>query len=437
MKKILIAVPTNRNIEVETFKSIYDLEIPEGHETDFRYFFGYQIDQIRNLMANWGKHYDYLFSVDPDIVLPKNTLVKMLREDKDIISGLCIQQISDTPTHEIYMPTPNGGLDNVSVEEIENDRIVEIGACGFGCVLVKGEVLRQMDYPHFHCRSSINFEHTVSEDVYFCMKAKEKGFRLWADTTIRCEHIGQTKFVVGESADPVTNRFRELSRHDVLPSDHANFLQTIKELNPETVYDIGACVLHWTRKAKEVWPDSRYILFEAMEEVEPIFQENGFTDYHLGVLSSEDNKEIEFYQNLEHPGGNSYYRENEQLSPMARQIYPEESKVKKITKTLDTLIREKSLPIPNLIKMDVQGAEMDILKGATETLKNPECRAVILELQHKNYNEGAPSHKQVIEYMESIGFRNEPKGPFCGSIQNVDADYFFTKNSQSVDFDNI
>ena len=157
MKKILIAVPTNRNIEVETFKSIYDLEIPEGYETEFQYFFGYQIDQIRNLIANWGKHYDYLFSVDSDIVLPKDALTKMLREDKDIISGLYIQRIPNTHTLEIYMPTPDGGLDNVPLEEIEHQRIVEIGACGFGWVLIKGDVLRKMEYTHFHYQSSLNF----------------------------------------------------------------------------------------------------------------------------------------------------------------------------------------------------------------------------------------------------------------------------------------
>lgn len=426
-KKILIAVPTNRNIEVETFKSIYDLEIPEGYETEFQYFFGYQIDQIRNLMAEWGKHYDYLFNVDSDIVLPKDTLTKMLQANKDIISGLYIQRVPDTHTLEIYMTTPNGGLDNVPLEEIEHQRIIEIGACGFGCVLIKGDVLRKMEYPHFHYQSSLNFQDTVSEDVYFCMKAKECGFSIWADTTIRCEHIGQTKYLVREIGDPVLQRLRNLSNQDLLPIDHENFLHSIKDLNPKTVYDIGACVLHWTRHAKEVWPDSKYVLFEAMDEVEPIFRENGYNDYHLGVLSSQDNQEIEFYQNLEHPGGNSYYRENEKINPMAAELFSEEKMVKKITKTLDTVIREKNLPIPNLIKMDVQGAEMDILKGATETLSNPECRAVILELQHKDYNIGAPKYEQVIEYMESIGFRNEPKGPFCGSVENFDADYFFVK----------
>lgn len=195
-KKILIAIPTNKNIEVETFKSIYDLEIPDGYTTEFQFFWGYQIDQIRNLIADWAKRYDYLMSVDSDIVLPKDTLKKMLAADKDIISGLYIQRIPNTHTLEVYMDTPGGGNINIPYEYINGRGIVEIAACGMGCCLIKSEVFRKMEYPHFLYTSALNHRDTVSEDVYFCMKARANGFTVWADESIRCDHIGQTKFCV-------------------------------------------------------------------------------------------------------------------------------------------------------------------------------------------------------------------------------------------------
>ena len=40
MKKILIAIPTNKFIEPSTFKAIYDLKVPEGYKTEFQFFFG-------------------------------------------------------------------------------------------------------------------------------------------------------------------------------------------------------------------------------------------------------------------------------------------------------------------------------------------------------------------------------------------------------------
>lgn len=53
MKTILIAVPTNKYVETETMKSIYDLIVPPGYKTELQFFYGYQIDQIRNLIAEW------------------------------------------------------------------------------------------------------------------------------------------------------------------------------------------------------------------------------------------------------------------------------------------------------------------------------------------------------------------------------------------------
>jgi hypothetical protein len=136
LKKILIAIPTAKYIEVETFKSIYDLLIPEGYSVDFQYFFGYNIAQVRNLISEWViKGYDYLFAVDSDMVFEKDVLVKMINADKDVISGI-YRQRTKNETIEIYMDTDNG-MRNATYEELKSSGIVEISACGFGCVLIK------------------------------------------------------------------------------------------------------------------------------------------------------------------------------------------------------------------------------------------------------------------------------------------------------------
>jgi glycosyltransferase involved in cell wall biosynthesis len=199
-KRILLAIPTNKYIEPETFKSIWNLDIPEGYEIDFQYFYGYQIDQIRNLIADWAKRYDYLFSVDSDIVLPRDSLVKMLAADKDIISGLYIQRIPNTKTLEVYMDTPGGGCTNIPYERIEKLGIVEIAACGMGCVLIKNAVFKALEYPHYLYKSALDHKNTVSEDIYFCIKARKAGFKVWADPSIKCDHIGNTVFALSSSS---------------------------------------------------------------------------------------------------------------------------------------------------------------------------------------------------------------------------------------------
>lgn len=197
-KRILIAIPTAKYIEVDTFKSIFDLQIPEGYEVDFQYFYGYNIEQIRNLIVNYvlNNGYDYLFSVDSDIVMPSDTLEKMLGHDKDMVTGLYIQRIEGTHTVEVYMPNKTGGLTHIPYNLLKDKGLVEVAGCGFGCVLVKRRVFEGLEYPHFLYRSALDHKNTFSEDVYFCRQATNAGFTIWADTTILCDHVGQTVFRV-------------------------------------------------------------------------------------------------------------------------------------------------------------------------------------------------------------------------------------------------
>jgi len=195
-KTILIAIPTNAGIEPETFKSIYNMRVPDGYNLKFEYFYGYQIDQIRNLIAEWAKHYDYLFSIDSDIVVPEDALEKMLAHDKDAVSGVYIQRLHDRQTVELYYDEA-GGQANYTNENLPKDQLISVSAFGFGCVLIKGEVFRSIEYPHFVYYSALDHKDTVSEDVDFCMKAKDKGFELYADTSIICDHIGKHTFKLG------------------------------------------------------------------------------------------------------------------------------------------------------------------------------------------------------------------------------------------------
>jgi FkbM family methyltransferase len=418
VKNILIAIPTNKYIEPETFKSIYDLEVPEGYKTHFQFFYGYQIDQIRNLIASWAERYDYLFSVDSDISFAPDTLKKLLAHDRDVVSGLYIQRKPGKHILEVYR---NGH--NIPYGDIKGLGLVEIESCGFGCVLVKSEVIRAIGYPQFYYKSALDHNNTVSEDTYFCIKAKEKGYRIWADTSVQCGHHGSNVFTVDNNITQTPNdRLTELGNQRLLPAKHINYLKALGNTKrPRVIYDIGACVLHWTNEAEQIWPHAKFIAFEAMQESEELFKRKGI-DYAIAVLSDTDNKTVEFYQNTVHPGGNSYYKENPEVNPVADSYFNESHKRTVLTRSLDSIVKEKGFPFPDLIKMDVQGAELDVIKGATECLRH--CKDLILELQKVEYNKGAPLKDEVIAYVKSLGF-SHVVGPFCDN--GPDGDYHFFK----------
>lgn len=438
-KTILIAIPTNKGIEPETFKAIYDLQVPTGYETKFQYFYGYQIDQIRNLIAEWGKQFDYLFCVDSDISFPPDTLIRLLEHKKEIVAGIYIQRKHGQHTLEVYA---NGR--NVPYEELVGKSLVEVDACGFGCILINSDVLRTVPYPHFIYKSAIDHKDTLSEDVFFCAKAAKFGFKTYVDPTITCEHHGNYVFKVNTELKPIKpsmeagvsgsyivpfsnkpiDRFIELENMDIFPPEHVNYLISLKKdgVEPKVIYDIGSCVLHWTDRVKQIWPSAQIINFEAMDEVEPWYKSREL-NYHIGVLSDKDYKQVEFYQNNYHPGGNSYYKEDvTKIGPNAEVVFSEEHKRIKTAMTLDTVVKAKGFPLPDMIKIDTQGAEMDILKGATETLKS--CKHLILELQRVEFNVGAPLREEVIKYVESLGFKLVKR---FTSDAIVDADHHFVR----------
>ena len=196
-KRILIAIPTAKYIEAATFKSIYDLTVPDDCEVVFQYFFGYRVDQIRNLIADWVvKGFDYLFSVDSDISFAPDTLVRLLAHDQDMVSGLYIQRQPGQQILEIYENNRQGGVSNIAYASLHGRGLVEVAACGFGCVLVKAEVMRSVGYPQFEYHPAIDHANTVSEDLDFCNKARHRGFRVWADSNITCQHTGHYVFEV-------------------------------------------------------------------------------------------------------------------------------------------------------------------------------------------------------------------------------------------------
>jgi hypothetical protein len=132
-------------------------------------------------------------------------------------------------------------------------------------------------------------------------------------------------------------------------------------------------------------------------------------------LSDTDNKVVKFYHNECNPGGNSYYKENSEYFTYNKYI---EMK----TSTLDSVVKQKKFPLPDLVKIDVQGAEIDILHGGINTIGN--AQRLILELQNVEYNKGAKLVNESLPIIESMGWKCEDP-LFCNN--GPDGDYGFVK----------
>jgi len=220
-----------------------------------------------------------------------------------------------------------------------------------------------------------------------------------------------------------TDYYRRLHNDVSIPKPHIDYLNKIN-YTPTVIYDIGSAALHWTKEAKKVWPNAKYYAFEAVLEVEEFYKEFN-ADYALGVFSDTDGKEVTFYEDPVCLGGNSYYRENVKYSPAAEKIYSDASDKKRKTRSIDSIVKEKGFLLPDFVKIDVQGAELDILRGMENTLKT--VNHLIVELQHVEYNIGAIQVNDSIPFIQSLGFTlvDNPHKYFCGN--GPDADYHFVR----------
>lgn len=85
----------------------------------------------------------------------------------------------------------------------------------------------------------------------------------------------------------------------------------------------------------------------------------------------------------------------------------DEGKISVPTYKGDTIIKEKDLDLPNVIKIDVEGAEFEVLKGLENTLESPECRTIFLEIHPDRMPNFGGSEHELKKFLKEKGFSLE------------------------------
>jgi FkbM family methyltransferase len=170
------------------------------------------------------------------------------------------------------------------------------------------------------------------------------------------------------------------------------------DFTPQVVYDIGAYRGAWSKAAAEVLPSAEFLLFEANADNEPHLTGTGYR-YFIGALAGEDATEKSLFLPLDgDTTGTSLYIEN------TTHYANHNLQVRSVpTRRLDAVIAAHRLPQPDLIKIDVQGAELDVMDGATNALAG--ASAMILETSFISYNKGAPLLADVVAAVDRRGMK--------------------------------
>ncbi len=159
-----------------------------------------------------------------------------------------------------------------------------------------------------------------------------------------------------------------------------------------TIYDIGACKGEWSREFKNYFPASKIILFEANPAYKDELDALGLHHFNC-VLSNPGRKYVDFYNGTN--TGDSYYKET-------TKVYDTQNTIRLPCFTLEDIVTENALPLPNFIKIDTQGSELDILSGFQKHLHQVDF--IYAELPIVTYNAGAPNFQDYLDFFKENKF---------------------------------
>ena len=193
--KTLIAVPTMDMCQSRFAQSLATLDKVGDCQVSF--IMNSLIYDARNKFCQQAidGEFDYIFWLDSDMVFPSYVLQQFMQHDKDIVAGLYFRRAYPfTPVAFSELRRENGILRMKDLEEWPND-LFEVDGVGFGCVLMKTDCLFDIAGKE----GGVWFTPTpdAGEDAAFCLRAKEYGYEIWVDPTVKLGHVGQTVITEG------------------------------------------------------------------------------------------------------------------------------------------------------------------------------------------------------------------------------------------------
>lgn len=172
-----------------------------------------------------------------------------------------------------------------------------------------------------------------------------------------------------------------------------NFYDAVRHLKCKVVYDIGANEGHWTKEAKDKLPDAEIYGFEANPQHADIENANRANRNFIVSLYHTDDCELDFHisETSKYTTGFSFYQERSDA-------FKDNHTIKLQTKRLDTFVKEQEIALPDAIKIDTQGSELDILMGAPECVEY--AKVIMAEISLYEYNKGGVTFDTLNNWLQ-------------------------------------
>lgn len=192
MKKILIAVPCMDQVPAQFASSLATLTKVDVCMVAFQ--IGSLIYTSRENLAveAINRGCDYIMWFDSDMVFPPDTMQKLIADidslgEGAIVTGAYYRRVAPyTPTLFNTLEIADDKATWTDVEEIP-EGLFEVAACGFGCVLAPAKAFMAVAAQFGSMFTPIN---GIGEDLSFCWRARQAGYKIYCDPTIKLGHVG-------------------------------------------------------------------------------------------------------------------------------------------------------------------------------------------------------------------------------------------------------
>ncbi|MEK6861034.1 MAG: hypothetical protein AABY07_03605, partial [Nanoarchaeota archaeon] len=122
------------------------------------------------------------------VIPPKDIIERLLRHEKDIISGVYFKEFVTKDGMKKILPLLYNSkegyeyLYQLGKDEVSDDKFMLVKGCGLGCVLIKRNVLTKITF-----RYDIKSE--AFDDMWFSYDVNSNGFNIYTDTSVKCRHL--------------------------------------------------------------------------------------------------------------------------------------------------------------------------------------------------------------------------------------------------------
>lgn len=175
-------MPTNRGVKPKCASSLMQLVAHSKNVIPIVSERGYNTAENRNWLVAQAikKDCTHILLVDDDMIYEPDSLERLLAHDKDIVGGTAYTKYEQQELIIEYLDEKEGDL-------------FKCAAIGGGLLLIKTKVFLKIKQPWFGYKWNGGMV-SMSNDWFFCYNARENGYDIWADMTLKPKHLGEYEF---------------------------------------------------------------------------------------------------------------------------------------------------------------------------------------------------------------------------------------------------